>query len=107
MDHRIARARPRRNGIVEVEWTNGTKSTIDFKPWIAKGGIFTPLAEPSFFVGMMHVHWDGYSLGWPGEIDFSAEGLWPASQNRTAKPARKGRRVGSTRVHERRRVRAA
>jgi hypothetical protein len=65
MQHRIARAKPRRDGTVEVWWHRGPRTVVDFEPWIAKGGIFAPLAEPSFFVGMMHVHWDGYPSAGP------------------------------------------
>jgi hypothetical protein len=107
MQHRIARAKPRRDGTVEVWWHRGPRTVVDFKPWIAKGGIFAPLAEPSFFVGMMHVHWDGYSLGWPGELDFSAEGLWLDGRATRAKRARKAGHLTKTKAGERQRARAA
>jgi hypothetical protein len=107
MEHRIARAKPRRDGTVEVSWNRGPKSAIDFKPWIAKGGIFAPLAEPSFFVGMMHVHWDGYSLGWPGELDFSADGLWLEARAASPRRTPKAQALTTAKTAERRRARAA
>ncbi|HRJ59719.1 MAG TPA: DUF2442 domain-containing protein [Azospirillaceae bacterium] len=61
---------------VTIQWRDGAESTVDFKPTIAKGGVFTPMADPDFFVERMHVDEDGYSLGWPEEVDFSADSLW-------------------------------
>lgn len=72
----ISKATPRRDHTIEIEWTHGETSTVDFKPTIAKGGVFTSMADVDFFVEKMHVDEDGYSLGWPEEVDFSADSLW-------------------------------
>lgn len=85
MSPRIAKAEPRPDLTVVVDWTDGSRSIADFKPWIARGGVFAPLADPVFFTMTMKIDWRGYSLGWPGDIEFSAQGLWEdAHETRTA-----------------------
>jgi hypothetical protein len=74
--YRIEAAVPHPDFTVTITWRDGAESTVDFKPTIAKGGVFTPMADPDFFVEKMHVDEDGYSLGWPEEVDFSADSLW-------------------------------
>jgi hypothetical protein len=61
---------------VTIEWQGGGTDTIDFKPNVAKGGVCAPLADPAFFTSKMYVAEDGYFLGWPEEIEFSADSLW-------------------------------
>ena len=61
---------------VTIHWKHGATSVVDFKPTIAKGKAFAPLADPVFFSTQMYVGEDGYHLGWPDEIDFSADSLW-------------------------------
>ena len=85
--HRIARAVPRRDFTVDIEWTDGTRSTADLKPEIERGGMLAELGEPAVFLRRMFVHAEGESLAWEvfGQIvDFHADNLWAASQ---AKPA--------------------
>jgi hypothetical protein len=82
-DHRIARATPRLDYTVDIEWTDGTRSVADFKPIIERGNIFAKLKEPVLFMHNMYVHWEGESLAWEvfGEVvDFHADSLWRDSQ---------------------------
>lgn len=72
----IAKAKANRDHTIDIEWQHGASSTVDFKATIAKGGVFTPMADPEFFATKMYVADDGYYLGWPEEIDFSADSLW-------------------------------
>lgn len=72
----IARATANRDHTVDIHWQHGPSSTVDFKPTIAKGGVFTPMADPEFFATKMQVDPEGYCLGWPDEVDFSADSLW-------------------------------
>lgn len=76
MTPRIAKAVPRPDFTVEIEWNDGTRTVADFKPWIGKGGVMAPLGDPTFFTMTMKIDWRGYSLGWPGDVEFSAQGLW-------------------------------
>lgn len=72
----IEKAVPHRDFTVTITWKHGAESTVDFARSIAKGGVCTVLADPDFLVGKMYVAEDGYYLGWPVEIDFSADSLW-------------------------------
>ncbi|WP_448187244.1 DUF2442 domain-containing protein [Azospirillum sp. sgz301742] len=76
MSPRIAKAEPRPDFTVLIDWADGSRSVADFKPWIAKGGVFAPLGDPTLFTMTMKIDWRGYSLGWPGDVEFSAQGLW-------------------------------
>jgi hypothetical protein len=74
--YEIAQATPNRNFTVTIRWKYGPVTTVDFKPNLAKGGVFAPMADPEVFVGKMYVDPEGYHLGWPEEIDFCADSLW-------------------------------
>lgn len=80
---KAARARPDFN--VQIEWRDGGRDVIDFKPIIARGGVMSRLSDPEFFVSALQLEADGYALGWPtmpdradevGGVDFSASSLW-------------------------------
>jgi hypothetical protein len=45
----IQGARPLPGACVEVYWADGSVSVIPFNDVIAKGGIFSQLADPEFF----------------------------------------------------------
>lgn len=77
--HRIARAKARTDFTVELEWTDGTRSTIDFKRHLARGGVLAKLGDPVIFVNRLFVHADGESIGWEVMgtfVDFEADNLW-------------------------------
>jgi hypothetical protein len=61
---------------VTIRWKHGATSTVDFKRNIEKGGVCTVMGDKAFFTEKMYVGEDGYYLGWPEEIDFSADSLW-------------------------------
>jgi hypothetical protein len=85
--HRIARAVPREDFSVDIEWTSGERSVVDFKPAIAKGGLLASLGEPANFLRRMHVHSQGDSIAWEvfGQIvDFHADNLWRDSRRESA-----------------------
>src|ERR1700674_3762371 len=60
---------------VTVTWSDGARGTVNFGPFIAKGGVFAALGDPDFFVRGMRILRGGIGLTWPNEIDFSADGL--------------------------------
>jgi hypothetical protein len=77
--HRIARASPREDFSVEIEWSDGSRSIVDFQPEIAKGGLLAKLAEPVVFLRRLYVHSAGESIAWEvfGHIvDYHADNLW-------------------------------
>mgnify|MGYP000146199358 CR=1 FL=1 len=65
--------------IVEITWTDGGRSLVDFAPTIKKGGVFACLEDADFFVNGLEVGGDGDWMGWPDDLDFSADSLWRRS----------------------------
>lgn len=61
---------------VMITWKHGPTTVVDFKGNIERGGVCVALADPVFFVNQMYIGEEGYHLGWPEEIDFSADSLW-------------------------------
>ena len=64
---------------VELAYTDGEIVQADFKPVIAKGGIFSQLNDPGLFK-QAKIEADGRYLQWPNEIDFCADGLTTSSR---------------------------
>jgi hypothetical protein len=75
MQHQIAAAVPYPDHTVKVTWTDGVTGTVSLTPFLAKGGVFAALQDPTWFVWEMRVMRGGIGLTWPGEVDFSADGL--------------------------------
>jgi hypothetical protein len=75
MLHKIADAVPHREHTVTVTWTDGAHAVVSFAPFLAKGGVFTALRDPDYFVREMRILHGGLGLTWPNEVDFSADGL--------------------------------
>ena len=71
----IAVAVPQPDHTVTVTWADGVTGTISLTPFLAKGGVFAGLRDPAWFVREMRVMRGGIGLTWPGEVDFSADGL--------------------------------
>jgi len=70
---RSARANP--DFTVTIDWMEGGTDTIDFKPLI-QGPALAPVRDPHFFLSKLEVVHDGYAMGWPDELHFSADSLW-------------------------------
>jgi hypothetical protein len=60
---------------VSITWSDGARGVVDFLPIIDRGGCFTPLRDPEYFVSEMIRLPGGIGLTWPEEIDYSADGL--------------------------------
>jgi hypothetical protein len=60
---------------VTITWSDGVRGVVDFMPIIDRGGWFTPLRDPDYFVANMIMLSGGRGLTWPEEIDYSADGL--------------------------------
>lgn len=85
--HPIARATPRLHLSVEIEWRDGSSSTVDFRPEIARGGALAALAEPAVFLHRLFVQSAGDSIAWEtpaGLVDFHADELWLRAHGRSA-----------------------
>ncbi|CAN5878148.1 hypothetical protein BH11PSE3_BH11PSE3_16110 [soil metagenome] len=82
----FARATPRSDFTVAIEWKNGTSSVVDFRPDIAKGGALSSLREPAVFLHRLFVQSEGSSLAWEtvsGLIDFHADELWQRTHTKS------------------------
>jgi len=75
MDYQIAAASAHPDHTVSVTWSDGEHGVVDIAPCIARGGLFSALGDPDYFVGEMRVLPGGIGLTWPNEVDFSADGL--------------------------------
>ena len=73
--HQIVRAIAHLDHTVTIEWDDGVQGVVDFLPVIDRGGWFTPLRDPDYFVANMTLLPAGAGLTWPEEIDYSADGL--------------------------------
>jgi len=77
--HSIARATPRSDFTVAIEWSDGSSSVVDFRSDIAKSEALGYLREAAVFLHRLFVQSEGKSLAWEtpaGLIDFHAEELW-------------------------------
>ena len=59
---------------------------VDFAPTIARGGVFTPLADWGVFE-KVRPDARGRSLCWPGDIDFCADARWIAANRQDQRDA--------------------
>jgi hypothetical protein len=75
MLYRIEKARAHPDHTVTVTWSDGIEATVDLRPVVAKGKVFTAMKDPVFFVEQMHIADDRLGLEWPNRVDFSADGL--------------------------------
>ena len=79
MLHEIVDAVARLDHTVTITWSDGVCGVVDFLPIIDRGGWFTPLRDPDYFVSTMIMLPGGAGLTWPEEIDYSADGLRQAA----------------------------
>jgi hypothetical protein len=75
MLYRIDKAIAHRNHTVTITWSDGITADVDLAPVIAKGNVFAPLSDETYFVDQMRVATDRLGLEWPDRVDFSADGL--------------------------------
>ncbi len=75
MLHAIVEAEAAPDHTVKVVWSDGVCGVVNMMPYIARGGLFAVLDDPSYFVREMRILPDGIGLTWPNEVDFSADGL--------------------------------
>jgi Protein of unknown function (DUF2442) len=75
MLHEIATAVANADLTVTITWADGVSAEVDFLPLIDRGGWFSPLRDPDYFIATMIVLPDGRGLTWPAEIDYSADFL--------------------------------
>jgi hypothetical protein len=75
MLYRINAAVPHPTRAVTVTWSDGVTAVIDLAPVIARGNVFAPMQDPTYFVEKMRIAPDRLGLEWSNRVDFSADGL--------------------------------
>lgn len=90
MQHEIVAAVAQPNRTVVITWADGVRGIVDVAPYIARGGLFSALGDPAYFVREMRILPGGIGLSWPNEVDFSADGLRQEARIRHALPAMTG-----------------
>lgn len=68
----IEQINPLPDFFLELKYSDGGVVVADFKPIIAKGGVFAGLADPQFF-SQVRLGERGRSVEWPDELDFCAD----------------------------------
>jgi hypothetical protein len=78
---------------VELEWDDGRRGQIDLAAIIAAHSALGALGDPETFAAAQ-IAPDGWSLEWPGELDFGSAQLrrWADEQSGEAMPAAAFRR---------------
>jgi len=77
----IIEVQPKSDHKLRLRYADGASVEVDFESIIERGGVFTKLADASFF-NRVEVGEKGRSICWPGEIDFCADALWIEGQKR-------------------------
>lgn len=75
MVHTIRRATPHTATRLRLVYTDSTTVEIDFAPLIERGGVYAPLADPTFFA-QVSIGTRGRFIAWPGGLEFCADALW-------------------------------
>jgi hypothetical protein len=70
----IAKIRARAPATLSLQWSDGTKATLDLDE-LLKDKAYRPLRNPDVFVRAHIGEW-GHSVEWPSNVDLSAELLW-------------------------------
>lgn len=69
----IASAEAHPDHTITITWTDGARAVVDFLPFFDRGGWFSPLRDPDWFVANMILLDGGRGLTWPEEINYSAD----------------------------------
>ena len=75
MLYTVVEARANADHTVTITWSDGVTASVDLKPYVTRGGVMAPLQDMTFFREKMAILDRGLGITWPGEIDFSADGL--------------------------------
>ncbi len=75
MLYRIEKAVAHADHTVTITWSDGVTAIVDMSPVVAKGEVFAPMRDATYFVENMRVAPDRLGIEWPNRVDFSADGL--------------------------------
>ena len=69
----VRQARLVRDYVLLIEFDNGLEGEVDFSPYLSRGPVFEPLADPSFFACFSI---EGGTVAWPNGADIAPERLY-------------------------------
>lgn len=81
----VREARHVRDYVLHLVFDDGLEGEVDLSPYLRRGPIFSPLAEPSYFRGFSL---EGGTVAWPNGADIAPERLYEMTE--TANKARLG-----------------
>lgn len=70
----VIRAEHKGDYLIELEFDNGVKKTVDFEYWL-DGSVFEPLKDKEYFKSFFI---DGGTVAWPNGADIAPETLLAA-----------------------------
>ena len=85
-EYKITSVHPLGGGRLLLRFVNRTWVTVDFADLIAKGGVFSRLADDDYLAAVRIME-GGYFLEWPDELDIGADSLWRRGKRVTEKEA--------------------
>ena len=75
-----------RGHALDVVWSDGRRTRVDFGDPIARLKVFAPLEDPALF-GKVRVINDGWAIAWTDEIDYSSDSLWRLAERQGQRSA--------------------
>ena len=74
-------ARHVRDYVLRLEFDDGLAGDVDLAPYLQRGPVFAPLADPAFF---HRFTLEGGTLAWPNGADIAPERLYELAEHATA-----------------------
>lgn len=71
--HNTAAAEVRLDHTISITWSDGVNTHVDFPPFFDRGGWFSPLRDPDYFIASMIILPGGAGLTWPEEISYPSD----------------------------------
>jgi Protein of unknown function (DUF2442) len=69
---------------VAITWDDGSASTVSFADLVGRG-VCAAMSDRDYFVGRVGLADEGCALGWPDDVEFSADSLWYKSHPEDAR----------------------
>lgn len=79
----VRRARHVQDYVLHLEFEDGLEGDVDFSPYLRRGPIFAPLADPSYFARFIV---EGGTVAWPNGADIAPERLYELARAANPKP---------------------
>jgi hypothetical protein len=71
----IVQIEPKSDLTINVVWSDGRHTRVDFAPIIERSPVFSPMRDPDFFVREAKITHTGSAIAWSDLLEFSSDGL--------------------------------